>query len=76
MLFLETVETIGAIWLGMSAVGFLYLAAIAKPRRSSITATGAPAADHPLDELKMFLHAMRESEQPRDAQFDRARRRR
>ena len=71
MLLLETFETIGAIWLGMSAVGFFFLAVVDKPRRSSITAKGAR-----LDELKMLLDSMRDLERPRDAQSHRARRRR
>jgi len=40
MLLLETVETIGAIWLAMSAVGFILFAIFGKPRQRSVTAIG------------------------------------
>ena len=63
MPLLEMIETIGAIWLAMSAVAFILFACFGKPRQSSVTAIGrqesaesmslahAPAADRQLDEL-------------------------
>ena len=40
MLLLETIETIGYIWLGMSAVAFILFAFFGKPRQLSVTAIG------------------------------------
>ena len=73
MPLLETIETIGAIWLGMSAVAFILFACFGKPRQSSVTAIGrqesaesmslahAPAADRQLDELSATLDEMRDN---------------
>ena len=85
MLLLETVETIGAIWLAMSAVGFILFAIFGKPRQSSVTAIGrpdsaessaesmtlahAPAADRQLDELSATLDEMRDNSE-RDRRRD------
>ncbi len=67
MLLLEMIETIGAIWLAMSAVGFILFAIFGKPRQRSVAAIGpaesaesmspahAPAADRQVDKLRAML---------------------
>lgn len=36
MLFLEWIETIGGIWLAMSAIAFIFAAVLVKTRRESV----------------------------------------
>ena len=56
MLLLETVETIGAIWLAMSAVGFILFAIFGKPRQRSVTAIGRPDSAESSAESMTLAH--------------------
>ena len=81
MPLLETVETIGALWLAMSAVGFILFAIFSKPVQRSVTAAGQAdsaesispvrdaAAVHQVEKLRTMLDGSSEKSE-RDRKRD------